>query len=120
MAQDTLTLLNWLGWDRDRSLHLIGISMGGMIAQELCLLIPKRFKSVAFMSTRCGSEIDWPSVSRRSNFNHELFKSLDSNIFDCLDSSQILKYQRDALNVIFRTTSKMATGDEGLDLYLDI
>ncbi|KAH9457104.1 hypothetical protein Pst134EA_021001 [Puccinia striiformis f. sp. tritici] len=88
MAQDTLTLLNWLGWDRDRSLHLIGISMGGMIAQELCLLIPKRFKSVAFMSTRCGSEMDWPS--------------------------------RDALNVIFRTTSKMATGDEGLDLYLDI
>ncbi|KAI9612615.1 hypothetical protein H4Q26_007772 [Puccinia striiformis f. sp. tritici PST-130] len=35
--------------------------MGGMIAKN-CATYPKRFKSVAFMSTRCGSEMDWPSV----------------------------------------------------------
>ncbi|KAA1118336.1 hypothetical protein PGTUg99_001860 [Puccinia graminis f. sp. tritici] len=61
MAQDTVTLLNWLGWNQDRSLHLFGMSLGGMIAQELCLIVPKRFKSATFISTRCGSELDWPS-----------------------------------------------------------
>lgn len=55
MAKDTLALLDWLGWDQDRSLHLFGISLGGMIAQELCLLVPERFKSLSLISTRCGS-----------------------------------------------------------------
>ncbi|KAA1127594.1 hypothetical protein PGTUg99_001577 [Puccinia graminis f. sp. tritici] len=45
MAQDTMTLLKWLGWEQDRSIHLFGVSLGGMIAQELCLIIPERFKS---------------------------------------------------------------------------
>ena len=35
MAKDTLELLNHLGWNGERSVHIIGISMGGMIAQEM-------------------------------------------------------------------------------------
>ncbi|PLW53097.1 hypothetical protein PCANC_05820 [Puccinia coronata f. sp. avenae] len=61
MAKDTLALLDSLGWEQDRSIHLFGVSLGGMIAQELCLLIPERFKTVAFISTRCGSEFDYPT-----------------------------------------------------------
>ncbi len=35
MAKDTLELVNYVGWIKDRQLHIIGSSMGGMIAQEL-------------------------------------------------------------------------------------
>ena len=35
MAKDTLDVANYLGWISQRQLHVIGVSMGGMIAQEL-------------------------------------------------------------------------------------
>lgn len=35
MAKDVVELLDHVGWTQDRSVHLIGISMGGMISQEL-------------------------------------------------------------------------------------
>ena len=47
MAKDTLELIDFIGWTSLRQLHIVGVSMGGMIAQELvcsekCLLAPVR------------------------------------------------------------------------------
>ena len=35
MAKDTLELLDHVKWNKEREVHVVGISMGGMIAQEL-------------------------------------------------------------------------------------
>ena len=37
MAQDLMDVLDHIGWTAERQLHVIGISMGGMIAQELVI-----------------------------------------------------------------------------------
>ena len=35
MAKDILEVVNYIGWNGKRELHIIGVSMGGMIGQEL-------------------------------------------------------------------------------------
>ena len=35
MAKDTMELLEHVDWAGNRSVHIVGISMGGMIAQEM-------------------------------------------------------------------------------------
>ena len=37
MAKDTLELLDHVGWTGRREVHAVGVSMGGMIAQELVI-----------------------------------------------------------------------------------
>jgi 3-oxoadipate enol-lactonase len=51
MASDALAVLDAAG--RERA-HVFGISMGGMIAQELALQNPKRVRSLILGCTACG------------------------------------------------------------------
>lgn len=56
MAQDVIELLHHVGWMNSnstpqRDLNLIGVSMGGMIAQELALRIPDLLNSLFLVST---------------------------------------------------------------------
>ena len=51
MAKDVIEVLDFLSWTSPRSVHLVGISLGGMICQELTLFMPYRFASVSFIST---------------------------------------------------------------------
>lgn len=39
MAKDVIELLDYLGWTEERQLYVSGVSMGGMIAQEVVSFI---------------------------------------------------------------------------------
>ncbi|KAL9078843.1 MAG: hypothetical protein Q9157_002247 [Trypethelium eluteriae] len=81
MAKDLLELLDHLSWTDERSLHVIGISMGGMIAQELACLIPSRLASLQLISTaaRLVNTIGyWENL--RNRINLFIPRSLDAQI----------------------------------------
>jgi 3-oxoadipate enol-lactonase len=53
MAADTVALLDALEIERA---HVLGISMGGMIAQELALAAPERLRTLTIGCSYCGGE----------------------------------------------------------------
>ncbi len=65
LAGDTAGLLDALALD---SAHVLGISMGGMVAQELALAHPERVRTLALGCTYCGgpgSSLASPAVGLR-------------------------------------------------------
>jgi pimeloyl-ACP methyl ester carboxylesterase len=87
MAKDLIELLDHLGWTATRQLHVTGVSMGGMIAQELALLIPTRIASLHLMSTAARIENTTTFVENlRTRINMFVPKSLDRSITDAARS----------------------------------
>ncbi|KAH9050914.1 hypothetical protein EDB83DRAFT_2399132, partial [Lactarius deliciosus] len=72
MAEDAIVLLDFIGWTESRSVHVVGLSLGGMIAQgalvtqmrlssniigsftELAYRIPERLVSLSLVVTTAG------------------------------------------------------------------
>jgi len=53
MAQDTIGLMDHLRIDQT---HILGTSMGGMIAQQVVLMAPERVNKLILASTTCWGE----------------------------------------------------------------
>lgn len=54
MAKDALRVLDELQWTG--GVNLVGVSMGGMISQELALHAPERFVSLSLIATHAGGK----------------------------------------------------------------
>ncbi|CAK4685144.1 unnamed protein product [Aphanomyces euteiches] len=66
MARDALMLMDHLRWPRA---HIVGASMGGMIAQELAYAAPERVASLALMVTSPGfRQGGWPGKAQMSSY----------------------------------------------------
>lgn len=59
LATDALALLDALEID---AAHVLGISMGGMVAQELALAAPERVRSLVLGATSCGGTQSRPTA----------------------------------------------------------
>ncbi|EPQ27207.1 uncharacterized protein PFL1_05130 [Pseudozyma flocculosa PF-1] len=66
MALDVIELLEQLGWAKPRSIHLVGVSMGGMISLEFARTRPDLLASVSLISTTPGKRYGTPSYGLRS------------------------------------------------------
>ncbi|NLU51296.1 MAG: alpha/beta hydrolase [Clostridiaceae bacterium] len=65
MAADTVGLMDALGYD---SVHLVGASMGGMIAQTIAIEYPHRVRSLTcIMSTTGNNSVGQPDYSALAN-----------------------------------------------------
>ncbi|KAI8998792.1 alpha/beta-hydrolase [Trametes punicea] len=54
MADDVVTLLDFIGWTLPHQIHVVGVSLGGMIAQELATRVPERIVSLTLVVTKPG------------------------------------------------------------------
>ncbi|MFP7299107.1 alpha/beta fold hydrolase [Neobacillus niacini] len=67
MAQDTVGLMDALGYD---SVHLVGASMGGMIAQTIAIEYPHRVRSLtSIMSTTGDHSVGQPDYAVLANLS---------------------------------------------------
>jgi pimeloyl-ACP methyl ester carboxylesterase len=92
MAADTIALMDALGI---RSAHLVGASMGGMIAQEIAITFPERVRSlISIMSTTGNPDLPQPSNEAVSLLTEPQPKSRDEYIARFKRNSRMLRAGR--------------------------
>jgi pimeloyl-ACP methyl ester carboxylesterase len=75
MAEDTIGLMDAAGFEKA---HILSLSMGGMIAQEIALTYPQRVKGLILCVTHCGGGKQVPPTEEISNiFNAMIQEGTD-------------------------------------------
>lgn len=95
-AEDAINLANHLNWNK---FHVIGVSMGGMISQELALMIPHRIKSLSLCATYSSIINNKPKL----NFFYNLYKgsTVEDKMMNNMFSEDFIENNYDhSLNLI--------------------
>ncbi|CAD0014355.1 unnamed protein product, partial [Aureobasidium pullulans] len=86
MAKDLLEVIDHVGWTKDRQLNVVGISMGGMIAQEL--VTPRLVNTVGFIENlrnRINLFIPRSLDDQLAHVKHNIYTEAFLDAPDCLE-----------------------------------
>jgi pimeloyl-ACP methyl ester carboxylesterase len=79
MAHDVVTLLHHLGWNNQK-VHLVGNSLGGMVAQEVALRVPDQLATLTLISTHAGGWKSYiPPFGAMWSMSRQLFARSNSD-----------------------------------------
>lgn len=101
MAKDVVGLMDALGID---AAHLLGMSMGGMIAQEIAITSPGRVAKLVLCSTTCGPTRLMPSWRMIRAMSRKLSAWSPQ---DTLDMLYTAAYQRDNPQLMAALAARM-------------
>lgn len=93
MALDIVRLLRALGVERA---HLVGLSLGGMVAQQFALDYPLATASLVLADTLCGTPAGFESVMR------DAFSFIENNSMAAVAQARITNAFSDAVDPVMR------------------
>jgi 3-oxoadipate enol-lactonase len=115
MAADTIGLMDTLEIGRA---HILGLSMGGMIAQEIAIQHPRRVKGLILAVTHCGGKHHVPAAKKVTQAFQRLVDegSLDARMeaFSYLFAPPILKEKPQVVQDYVSVSMKNPVGQEML------
>ena len=95
MAADVVAVIAAAG---EASAHVVGFSMGGMIAQQLVIDFPQRVRSLALLGTHSGGP--W-AVQAEPKVRQLLFDKATMSAEDSLHAMRPYTYARDTADALF-------------------
>jgi len=91
-AKDAISVLNYL---KINEVYVLGVSMGGFIAQELARIAPEKIKGLILVSTSCGGK---RSIPMSQDVYNEMTKTLSGeSLKDKLKRTMSLAFTTDYL-----------------------
>ena len=114
LADETIRLLDVLGYTK---VNVLGVSMGGMIAQELILNYAERIRKMVLCSTHCGRpKFVPPSLEVIQQINQEELspQEMIKNILKALFSEKFLKENPDYVQDYINRRFSIPISKEGL------